>query len=203
MDHIKGVNKKLVQYQSMDAEYHGLISMPLAEIFKGLYLMDAEPEELWKHMQNAFGPDFFLPTIDKLYSHRFVNDVGRHQRELEGAVLQSKQNELLIVEESKKQLGLLAKDKSDMMGDWLKHEAETKVKIENAMSDGIDRGKHIVQDECDAKIQQLEQDIITLKKENFDLRLLAKEPQSCLEKEQMKTTLAKLIFNAKNRQDQT
>jgi len=102
MDHIKSVNKKLIQYESLDPAFHSLISMPLGEIFKGIYLMDEEPGVLWRHIQKEFGPDFFLPTIDKLYSHRFVNDLGRHQREIENAVLQSRNNEALIVEESKK-----------------------------------------------------------------------------------------------------
>ena len=99
----------------MDAEFHGLISMPLAEIFKGISLMDEEPDTLWKHIQEQLGPDFFLNTIDKLYSHRFVSDVGRHQRDIEAAIMQSTHNEKLIVEESKKQLGLLAKDKDELM----------------------------------------------------------------------------------------
>ena len=50
MDYVKSVNKKLVQYQSVDSEFHGLISMPIAEIFKGVALMDEEPDDLWKHI---------------------------------------------------------------------------------------------------------------------------------------------------------
>ena len=38
-----------------------------------------------------------MPTIDKLYSHRFVSDIGRHQRDIEAAVMQSTNNEKLIV----------------------------------------------------------------------------------------------------------
>lgn len=111
--------------------------------------MDEEPDVLWKHILEQFGPDFFLPTIDKLYSHRFVSDVGRHQREIESAIMQSTHNEKLIVEESQKQLGLLAKDKTDLMSQLLQVEASLKTKVENAMMDGLDRGKQIMFDEYD------------------------------------------------------
>lgn len=69
------------------------------------------------------------------------------------------------------------------MDQWLKHEADTKIKLENATINGIERGKNIVRDETDAKIRKLEQEAKDLRQENFDLQLLSKEPQKCIERE--------------------
>ena len=50
MDYCKGLNRKLHLYESVSAEFHGLVNMPLDHIFKGLKLMDEPPGVLWKHI---------------------------------------------------------------------------------------------------------------------------------------------------------
>lgn len=60
--------------------------MPIQDIFKGIKLMDEDAEKLWKCITDNFGHEFFLPVIDQLYSHLFVNDVSKHERELNVAM---------------------------------------------------------------------------------------------------------------------
>ena len=86
MKYVATLNKKLYLYENVAAELHGLISMPLPEIFSGIRMLGEKPEVLWQHIVDAFGREFFLPTIDREYGHLFVNDIGRYQDEIQKAI---------------------------------------------------------------------------------------------------------------------
>ena len=48
MEYTQSLNRKICLYESMSTEFYGLIGMPLEEIFKGVAMMNEEPEEIWK-----------------------------------------------------------------------------------------------------------------------------------------------------------
>ena len=85
------------------------------------------------------------------------------------------------------------------MSDLLQNEASLKSKVENAMLDGLERGKQISFDEYDFKMKDQESQIKNFKQEVYNLNLLAKEPQKQVEKEQMKTFITRLIFFTKQK----
>ena len=85
------------------------------------------------------------------------------------------------------------------MSDLLQIEASLKSKVENAMLDGLERGKQISFDEYDSKMKDQESQIKNFKQEVYNLNLLAKEPQKQVEKEQMKTFITRLIFFTKQK----
>lgn len=70
--------------------------------------------------------------------------------------MQSTKNEKLLVEESNKQLSLLMKEKQELSDKLLESEAILKAKVDNAMMNGLDRGKQIVFDEYDEKLRAAE-----------------------------------------------
>jgi hypothetical protein len=107
MEYCKGLNRKLHLYEKVAAEFHGLVNMPLDDIFKGVKLMDEEPEVLWKSITDNFGHEFFLPVIDSQYSHLFVNDVSKQEAILNHAVAQTKLNEETLLMEYQKSLKAL------------------------------------------------------------------------------------------------
>ena len=85
------------------------------------------------------------------------------------------------------------------MSDLLQNEASLKSKVENAMLDGLERGKQISFDEYDSIMKDQESQIKNFKQEVYNLNLLAKEPQKQVEKEQMKTVISRLIFFTKQK----
>ena len=85
------------------------------------------------------------------------------------------------------------------MSDLLQNEASLKSKVENAMLDGLERGKQISFDEYDSIMKDQESQIKNFKQEVYNLNLLAKEPQKQVEKEQMKTFISRLIFFTKQK----
>ena len=107
MKYVESLNKKIYLYESMSSEFHALIEMPLADIFKGIQMMDHEAEELWTHIRKAFGDEFFLPTIGRLYGHLFVNDIERHQNEVQKALDGAKKNEKELVTSMTEQLNAI------------------------------------------------------------------------------------------------
>lgn len=86
METCKGLYRKIHLFESMASEFHGLITMPINVIFQGIKLMDEKAETLWKCITDNFGHEFFIPIIDKLYSHLFVNDVSKHEAQMEKAI---------------------------------------------------------------------------------------------------------------------
>lgn len=78
--------RKIHLFEKVSAEFHGLVGMPVNDIFKGVALMDEDSETLWKCITDNFGHEYFLPMIDKNYSHLFVNDVSKHEAELNNAI---------------------------------------------------------------------------------------------------------------------
>jgi len=104
MKYVEGLNKKIYLYESMSSEFHALIEMPMGDIFKGIKLMDHEPDFLWGHVRKAFGDEFFLPTIGKLYGHLFVNDIEKHQNEVLNAISGAKKNEQELMKSMSEQL---------------------------------------------------------------------------------------------------
>ena len=111
MDYCRGLNRKIHLYEKVSAEFHGLVNMPVNDIFKGLALMDEDAETLWKGVTDNFGHEFFLPVIDKLYSHLFVNDVSKHEAELSKAVQSTKMNQETLLLEYEKSLSMAQKEK--------------------------------------------------------------------------------------------
>jgi hypothetical protein len=118
--------------------------MPIAEIFKGIKLMDEDAETLWKCITDNFGHEFFLPLIDKLYSHLFVNDVSKHEASMGKAINQTKMNEETLLFEYQKTLKLIQKEKLDIMTEFLNYKADTTLILKNATLEGFERGKSLV-----------------------------------------------------------
>jgi len=83
---IKKLNKKLYLYENMSKEYHGLINIPVNEIFHGLSLMGETAEEMWTHITDAFGDRYFFSIIEKLYAPYFVEDTKLHHQQIMKAV---------------------------------------------------------------------------------------------------------------------
>ena len=89
--------RKIHLYENTDNEFHGLAGMKLEEIFRGIKELGDEPEELWLAMSRQFGPDFFLPTVEKYYGHIFAKKVREHNSDLEKVLELSKKNEEAIL----------------------------------------------------------------------------------------------------------
>ena len=101
---IKNLNKKIHVFENMSSEFYGLISMPIHDIFKGVALMEEQPEYLWDIILEEFGDRFFFPVIEKLYAPLFIEDIKFHQKEIMKAVAQTTVNEQLVVDQCKLQL---------------------------------------------------------------------------------------------------
>lgn len=121
--------------------------------------MDEDAETLWKGITDNFGHEFFIPIIDKLYSHLFVNDVSKHEQDMEKAISQTKMNEEVLNFECQKTLKLIQKEKSELMSEFLSYKGDTTKNLKNATQDGIELGKAMIQEKCDMKILFLENTI--------------------------------------------
>lgn len=80
-------------YDSLASEFHGIVSMPLTEIFHGVKLMDEPADQVWDAMIENFGHEYLLPIIDKTYGHLFVNDTKRHAEKIAEKIEETITNE--------------------------------------------------------------------------------------------------------------
>lgn len=74
MEYSLELKKKVYMYENLAEEFHGILSMSLSDIFKGVKLMDEEAEKVWNAMIQHLGHEYFLPIITKTYGHMFVSD---------------------------------------------------------------------------------------------------------------------------------
>lgn len=78
--------------------------MPLAKIFKGIATMDETPEELWSHITNELGPQFFMSVIEKNYAHMFSTTVSKASEEIENALAGQREREQVLFHEATQQV---------------------------------------------------------------------------------------------------
>lgn len=97
MEYTSNLKKKVHMYESLAKEFHGIISMSLDDIFKGVKLMDEEAQNVWNAIIEHLGHEYFLPIISKTYGHLFVNDTKRHQELMAAKIEESIKNEKMLM----------------------------------------------------------------------------------------------------------
>jgi len=70
--------------------------MTLLDIFKGIQLLDEKPDDIWNALVEVYGHQFFLPTIDRLYSHILNMDPKKLEKEILKILEISKKNETAL-----------------------------------------------------------------------------------------------------------
>lgn len=103
-EYITSLLRKVHLYENVAPDYHMLVAMPLHKIFKGIATMDETPEELWTHISNELGPNFFMSVIEKNYAHMFGATVSKANEEIEKALAGQREREQAVLHEATKQL---------------------------------------------------------------------------------------------------
>ena len=166
LEYMEVLNKKLHMYQNISAEFHGLIQMPLEEIIRGLRLFDEPADVLWEYFVKEFSHEFFLPTIERLYGHLFVNDTKKQQQEIQKAISQSEKNEKLILDQCKAQLQQMLNEKHEAEHDALTIRGSMEYDIRRARDAAFNEGKRYATDMSEVEIQALKKQVGELKQEN-------------------------------------
>lgn len=199
LKYVATLNRKLYLYENVAPELHGLISMPLAEIFNGIKVLAEKPDVLWQHILATFGREFFLPTIDREYGHLFVNDIGRYQEEIQKAVQGAKDAQGAIMSRAAARVSAIQVELDEVEDANLELRSKIWVEAEKAATEADERTKKELEELYSGKIETLTKRVEQLSEERRVLTELTKNAREAMEKEQLKTAFAKFIFYAKSR----
>eukprot|EP00347_Sterkiella_histriomuscorum_P002492 403367942 len=76
-DHIKyqtQLLKKIYLFNKLSPNAYSLINLSLEEIFNDLSKVETDPNKIWKYLDHAYGTDYFLAVIERVYGKRFAKD---------------------------------------------------------------------------------------------------------------------------------
>lgn len=66
--------KKIYLFNKLSPNAYSLINLTLEEIFADLAKIETDPNRIWKCLNEAYGTDYFLAVIERVYGKRFAKD---------------------------------------------------------------------------------------------------------------------------------
>ena len=66
--------KKIYLFNKLNPNAYSLVNLSLEEIFTNLAQIEVNPNKIWKYLIEAYGDDYFLAVIERVYGKRFAKD---------------------------------------------------------------------------------------------------------------------------------
>jgi hypothetical protein len=66
--------KKIYLFNKLSPDAYSLINLTLERIFTDLAKVESDPNKIWKCLEQAYGTDYFLAVIERVYGKRFAKD---------------------------------------------------------------------------------------------------------------------------------
>lgn len=163
MDYTSLLKKKLYMYDSLAKEFHGIVSMPLQDIFHGVKLMDEEASNVWNAIIDNLGHEYFLPIISKTYAHLFINDTKRHSENMAAKIDETIINEREILKQCTKQVASMKEELDDQSYHAVKERLGLAEDLKKAEETHHRLGYDTAAEESRLKIEELESELKDLK----------------------------------------
>lgn len=66
--------KKIYLFNKLSPNAYSIINLSLEEVFRGVAQVESDPNRVWKQLNEAYGTDYFIGVIERVYGKRFARD---------------------------------------------------------------------------------------------------------------------------------
>ena len=101
--------RKINYFNKLSPNAYGIVNLTLQEVCESLSVVETDCNRLWKHLNDAYGADFFLVPVERQYGRRFARDYDALHSEVDKVKDEAKYHISTIINQSENELGTLRK----------------------------------------------------------------------------------------------